>query len=193
MSKGVVRNCCVGVFEPSAAAPLQVAVPILLVLVALWVRQLSAAYPQQPPLTMSRATELGSKRAAYAASPTLRAEGAAALAGFVGAFPQAQALDSGATSVLHIPFFEPLEGTIDEYLLRSWWVLCGETCGPSLLIHASSQPAREHPWAILLPLWRAGVLSRCPMHSHSVCLRAAGMPQSATMTPCTSTPCQTLL
>ncbi len=33
---------------------LQVAVPILLVLVALWVRQLSASYPQQPALFMDR-------------------------------------------------------------------------------------------------------------------------------------------
>ena len=32
----------------------QVAVPILLVLAALWVRQLSAAYPQQPALVLDR-------------------------------------------------------------------------------------------------------------------------------------------
>lgn len=35
-------------------ATAQVAVPILLVVVALWVRQLSAAYPQQPALALNR-------------------------------------------------------------------------------------------------------------------------------------------
>ncbi|GAB4821282.1 hypothetical protein N2152v2_008328 [Parachlorella kessleri] len=98
-----------------------VAVPILLVLVALWVRQLSARYPQQPPLALDRGTVLGGKHAALGASAALRANGSAALAGFVGAFPQQDLVDSGATGILRIPYFQPLKDTLDDYLLKAWY------------------------------------------------------------------------
>ena len=63
---------------------------------------------------------LGGKHAALGASAGLRQIGSAALAGFVGSFPQQDLVDSGSTSILRIPFFQPLNGTLDDYLLKTW-------------------------------------------------------------------------
>lgn len=63
---------------------------------------------------------LGGKRAVLAASPALRGNGSAALAGFVESYPADQVVDSGATSVLLIPYLQPLANTVDKYLLDTW-------------------------------------------------------------------------
>ncbi len=65
---------------------------------------------------------LAGKRAVLGASAALRQNGSAALAAFVASFPKRDLVDSGATSILRIPYFQPLNGTLDQVLLDSWWV-----------------------------------------------------------------------
>ncbi|KAL4853959.1 ATP-binding cassette sub-family A member 3 [Chlorella vulgaris] len=102
------------------AALVQVAVPVLLVLLALWTNHISAALPQQPPLALDRLTALSGNPAAFGAAADVRGpSGGAALQAFLAGYPEAQ--DSGTTRVLTLPMFESLNGSLDGWLLDRWY------------------------------------------------------------------------
>lgn len=101
----------------TTAALVQVAVPVLLVLVALWGGRAGARFPQQPALELSRARELVGRAALLAASPGVRENSSAALAAFTAAYPVSDLHDTGVTGILKIPYLQPLLGT------RACWVV----------------------------------------------------------------------
>lgn len=104
------------------AALVQVVVPVLLVLLALWAGRAGAAAPQQPPLALDRSVALAGRAALLGASPGARDAGrGAALCTLRDAYPGEVLRDSGTTKVLRVPYLEPLGGTLDGYLLDGWY------------------------------------------------------------------------
>eukprot|EP00887_Chlorella_sp_A99_P005937 scaffold29.g5937.t1 len=122
------RQQCAALFAKRAlsamrdrtAALVQVLVPVLLVLLALWGGRTGARFEHQPPLELARATSLAGRAAVMAASPAVRTNGSAALEALVAAYPAEELRDSGCSAILRIPYLQPLAGTVDEYLLSSW-------------------------------------------------------------------------
>ncbi len=69
---------------------------------------------------LRRHTCLSDDTAVFGASPTAREVDAGGLAAFASAFPTRFLRDSGTNSTVRIPYFTPLNGTLDGYLLNEW-------------------------------------------------------------------------
>ena len=121
-----------------AAAFVQVAVPMALVLLALWAGSASARLPWQPPLRLSRAVAMAGRPAVLAASPAVRCNASAALAALVAAYRRQDLRDSNCTSVLRLPYLQPLAGTgasNGRRVVADGWCSCRPST--TLLAHAS--------------------------------------------------------
>jgi len=132
------------------AALVQIVVPILLVLLAVWASNADAALPRQPALVLEREGVLGGHAAAFGASHDVRGANETLLA-FEQAYNRclnghddksdemyadnneqqlrqqptkeckAMLRDTNATSVIRVPYFQPMQGSLDEALLHDWW------------------------------------------------------------------------
>ncbi|BDA45751.1 probable ATP-binding cassette sub-family A member 3 [Coccomyxa sp. Obi] len=103
------------------AVVIQLLVPIALVLVALWARHATDAFPQEPALTISRQDCLRDQPALFGANPYSRSNASAALGAFMEAYPAEKLLDTGEERLWNGPFFAPAAGTLDGWLLDHWY------------------------------------------------------------------------
>lgn len=119
-----------------SAALVQIVVPVLLVLLAVWASNADAALPRQPALVLERESVLGGHPAAFGASPDVREDANETLVAFKQAYNRclndnehqyaiqgckAMLWDTNATSVIRVPYFQPMQGSLDEALLHDWW------------------------------------------------------------------------
>ncbi|KAK9842270.1 hypothetical protein WJX81_003820 [Elliptochloris bilobata] len=96
----------------------QLAVPVGLVLLALWTRKATSAYPQEPALALSREACLQGRPAALGASAAARAN-ATGLAALTAGYPHGALADTGTQALW--AFGAPVAGTLDGWLLDHWY------------------------------------------------------------------------
>ncbi|KAK9828547.1 hypothetical protein WJX72_000707 [[Myrmecia] bisecta] len=116
----------------------QLAVPILMVLVALWSGKASSSFPQEPALAISRQRCLTDESAAFGATPGVYANVSSASA-FQTAFPAQRIVDTHQTKLWSGPFFAPPNGTMDGYLLDHWYT--GQPSYDAVFMQQLDQPS----------------------------------------------------
>lgn len=105
--------------EPGVSL-IQFLVPVAIVLLSLWAAGAGAGLPYEPALVLDRKTVLSGHPAAFAASPLLRDQ-ADLLNTFEDRYSRDAFFDTNATSIIRVPYFQPLQGSLDAALLENWW------------------------------------------------------------------------